>query len=227
MSLNLLFLKIIHVLKSLVLWEVADIEKFNNFSEIFKRQDKFLTDIFHKSSVSILGCGGIGSNASIMLARAGVSTINIFDFDKVEFSNLNRQNYTYEDVGRSKVLITKKKIEETIPNVKVNAMEIFVDKNNLDEIVKSSNIFIEAFDKREKKMEAFDYFLDRDEFLIMASGLSGLGNLEDIRIKRIKNITMIGDFKSTTDDGLFAPYVSVIASLQALEALKIMGGYYE
>lgn len=196
--------------------------------EILKRQDPYINDILKERSVSILGCGGLGSNIAMSLARCGVGTIHLYDFDKVEYSNLNRQNYDQDDLGKSKVLQTKKKIERTIPYTKVYANEVYVSLDNLDEISEKTDIFIEAFDKREMKSLVFDYFLGKkDKKLIIGSGLSGLGDLEDIKIKRIDNVTMIGDFTSSPESCLYLPYVGVIASLEALYAVKIIKGEYD
>lgn len=87
--------------------------------EILRRQDPYINKILENSSVSILGCGGLGSNIAMSLARCGIGHIYIYDYDKVEYSNLNRQNYDMADLGKSKVRETKKKIEETIPYAKV------------------------------------------------------------------------------------------------------------
>ena len=196
--------------------------------KILKRQDPHVNKILKDASVSILGCGGLGSNIAMSLARCGVGTIYLYDFDKVEYSNLNRQNYDQDDLGKSKVLQTKKKIHETIPYTKIYANEVYVSLDNLDEISEKTDIFIEAFDKKEMKSLVFDYFLaKKDKKLIIGSGLSGLGDLEDIKIKKIDNVTMIGDFTSSPESGLYLPYVGVIASLEALYAVKIIKGEYD
>lgn len=196
--------------------------------KILKRQGPYVNNILKDTSVSILGCGGLGSNIAMSLARCGVGTIYLYDFDKVEYSNLNRQNYDQDDLGKSKVLQTKKKIEKTIPYTKIYANEVYVSLDNLDEISEKTDIFIEAFDKKEMKSLVFDYFLGKkDKKLIIGSGLSGLGDLEDIKIKRIDNVTMIGDFTSSPESGLYLPYVGVIASLEALYAVKIIKGEYD
>ena len=193
--------------------------------EILKRQDPEINKILENSRVSILGCGGLGSNIAMTLARCGVGELHLYDFDKVEYSNLNRQNYKISDLGKSKVFETKRLIEETIPYTKVIANELMISEENLDEIIEKADIFIEAFDKKEMKSLVFDYFLGKkDKKLVMASGLSALGNFCDIKIKEIENITIVGDFKSTPDEGLYAPYIGIISNLEALCVVKIIIG---
>ena len=193
--------------------------------DILKRQDPEINQILGKAKVSILGCGGLGSNIAMALARCGLGEIHIYDFDQVEYSNLNRQNFNQNDLGKAKVDQTKKKIEETIPYTKVFANNLFITKENLDEISRKTDIFIEAFDKKEMKSLVFEYFLGKDKKkLVMASGLSGLGDFSDIKIKQIDNVTMVGDFRSTPDQGLYAPYIGIVSNLEALCALKLIIG---
>ena len=193
--------------------------------EILKRQDPEINEILKNAKISILGCGGLGSNIAMALARCGLGEIHIYDYDKVELSNLNRQNYDQKDLGKSKVIQTKKKIEATLPYTKVYADEVLISKENLSQIAEKTDIFIEAFDKKEMKSLVFEYFLGRkDKKLIMASGLSGLGDFSDIKVKKIENVTMVGDFKSSPDQGLYAPYLGIVANIEALIALKIIIG---
>lgn len=190
--------------------------------KILKRQDSLDNEIFKNSKVSVLGCGGLGSNIAMILARAGIGEINLYDFDTIEYSNLNRQNYNIDEIGLKKTETTKKRLKETLPYVKVNTKEIYLNKDNMDSIINDSDYFIEAFDNRESKAMVFDYFtIKKDKYLFTASGMAGLGDLSDIKIKRFSNITMVGDFKSDANkDGLYLAYVSIMASLEALECLK-------
>lgn len=213
-------------LKFFPLLEGVDLELRD---KILKRQNKKDNEIFKNSKVSILGCGGLGSNIAMTLARAGIGEIFLYDFDKVEYSNLNRQNYKISDIGKEKVLATKKIIEETIPYTKIHTKNMYLDEKNMDEIIENTDYFIEAFDNRESKTMAFDYFSKKEnKFLFTASGMSGLGDFSDIKVKKINNITMVGDFKSDAKkDGLYLAYVLVMASLEALECLKkIRKDYY-
>ena len=66
--------------------------------EILKRQDPEINEILKNAKISILGCGGLGSNIAMALARCGLGEIHIYDYDKVELSNLNRQNYDQKDL---------------------------------------------------------------------------------------------------------------------------------
>ena len=97
----------------------------------------------------------------------------------------------------------------------------------MDNIAHKTYIFIEAFDNKESKTMLFDYFVGRkDKYLISGTGVSGLGELSDIKIKQIDNVTLIGDFTSNQDQGLYLAYVGIIASLEALTAIKIITGDY-
>lgn len=81
------------------------------------------SDLLRRSSVSVLGCGGVGSLSALLLAGAGVSRIVLYDPDVVEESNLNRQLFfTQADVGRPKIEVLKKSIEERFPSIRVEAV---------------------------------------------------------------------------------------------------------
>ncbi|MBP2068975.1 MULTISPECIES: sulfur carrier protein ThiS adenylyltransferase ThiF [Anaerococcus] len=195
--------------------------------KVLKRQDPIVNEKLKNAKVSILGCGGLGSNIAMTLARSGIGELFLYDYDIVEYSNLNRQNYTLDELGGSKAYLTKKKIESTLPYVKCHSKDIYLTTESMDTIVDKTDIFIEAFDNKESKTMLFDYFVGRkDKLLITGSGVSGLGELSDIKIKQIENVTMIGDFNSNPNDGLYLAYVSLIANLEALVAIKIIKGDY-
>lgn len=196
-------------------------------NKVLGRQDSIVNEKLKNAKVSILGCGGLGSNIAMTLARAGVGELYLYDFDTIEYSNLNRQNYTLDELGGDKAELTKKKIESTLPYVKCHNQNIYLTTENMDTIAHKTDIFIEAFDNKESKTMLFDYFVGRkDKYLITGTGVSGLGNLSDIKIKQIDNVTLIGDFTSNPDQGLYLAYVGIIANLEALTAIKILTGDY-
>ena len=109
------------------------------FSEIKTHLSKF--------SVGIAGAGGLGSNCAVSLARSGVGTLVIADFDIVEEANLNRQYYFYDQIGRKKAPALKENILKINPFCKVEAYDIFVDKTNIPDL----------FHRR--AVECFNYYI--------------------------------------------------------------------
>lgn len=190
--------------------------------KILKRQLASDDDKLINAKVTIFGCGGLGSNIAMMLARAGVGTIYLFDFDKVEYSNLNRQNYILKDLGKNKAQALKEHILEAIPFIEVKDFNVKLDEDNIFDYLNLSNIYIEAFDDEQAKTLLFDVFAKKpDKHLISASGVSGIDH-DLIKIKKISNIEIIGDFISQQSQGLYSPKVNLVASIQALQALKLI-----
>ena len=85
------------------------------------------------ASVGIAGIGGLGSNAAIALVRAGIGRLVLVDFDKVEESNLDRQYYFLDQIGKPKVDVIKENIRRIDPNVKVETYDL-----------KLENVFFES-----------------------------------------------------------------------------------
>jgi sulfur carrier protein ThiS adenylyltransferase len=71
--------------------------------EYFARRDPAVLSVLRRSSVGIAGAGGLGSNVAVALARAGIGRLVIADCDRIEPSNLNRQQYFVDQVGERKV----------------------------------------------------------------------------------------------------------------------------
>jgi len=129
------------------------------------------------SSVGIAGAGGLGSNAAIALARAGVGRLVIVDFDTVEESNLNRQYYFRDQIGQVKVEALKENIQRTNQSIKV---EIFTHKLTKDTMYKpfqDVDVIIEALDSAEVKTSFIEEILTKlpDKPIIGASGVAGYG----------------------------------------------------
>lgn len=196
-------------------------------SKVLARQDGGFNNKLGKARVLIFGAGGLGSNVAMMLARAGISTIDIVDFDYVEETNLNRQIYGVEDIGKSKVEACKDLICKAIPYANINIHLLKVNVQNLDYFLDLSNIFIEAFDKAESKSFIFDKFIGlKDKYLISVNGIAGLDICESLKVKRFENITVFGDFESLEDKGLYSAKVMFYAALEAGETLKLIEKIY-
>ncbi|WP_333787314.1 HesA/MoeB/ThiF family protein [Methanomethylovorans sp.] len=100
-----------------------------------------------RSRVFIAGGGGLGCPVALYLAVAGVGCIDIVDRDVVEKTNLNRQVLHWEkDIGKPKVLSIEEKIREINPDIKVIARHETINENNVLELVRDTDIIVDALD---------------------------------------------------------------------------------
>ena len=99
-------------------------------------------------NILIIGIGGVGGYALEALVRSGVESITIVDGDVVEKTNLNRQLIALNSIlTQDKVDVAKNRCLDINPNVKINAIKQFIDKNNIDELFKNNyNYIIDACD---------------------------------------------------------------------------------
>lgn len=190
---------------------------------------KFAEIKYHLSRfcVGIAGAGGLGSNCAISLARSGIGTLVLADFDVVDKSNLNRQYYFSDQIGLMKVDALKKNILRSNPDVKVITFNIKLDKTNISGIFSGCDVIIEAFDASAMKELLIETIQTKlpDIPLIIGSGLAGWGNNEALRSRKIDNTLFIcGDESSEISDELppMAPRVGIVANMQANAAIEIL-----
>ncbi len=176
--------------------------------------------------VAILGIGGLGSNIAISLARIGVGTLILADFDIVEPSNLNRQQYFISDIGKYKTEALKNNIENINPFIEVKTINKIIDSANIHEFG-NVDIIIEAFDNPKYKAEIANNILTkmRDKYLISSSGMAGYYDSNIIKTRKIRDKFYIcGDEinEAKEGDGLMAPRVAICANHMANLATKIL-----
>ena len=191
-----------------------------NFQEIKNR--------LKSRSIGIAGCGGLGSNAAVALARIGIGKLVIADFDKIEESNLNRQYFFYDQIGRYKAEALKENILKINPSVKVEAHTITLSPKEIVELYKDADIIIEAFDKAEMKEMIAETVLDSfpDKPLVCGVGLAGWGGNELIKVERHENLYIVGDLTNETgeNDPPLAPRVGIVSNMMANVVLEILLG---
>ncbi|WP_304340549.1 sulfur carrier protein ThiS adenylyltransferase ThiF [Metaclostridioides mangenotii] len=185
-----------------------------------------------QSKVVIFGLGGLGSNIAISLARVGVGELVLVDYDVVEPSNLNRQQYFIGDIGQNKTTAMKENINKINPFIGIETLNIFVDKEFLDTKRRSGffddvDIIIEAFDDPKCKAEICNYALIQisEKYLIASSGMAGYYDSNIITSKKIRDRFYIcGDFvnEAKFGEGLMAPRVSICANHMANLAVQII-----
>jgi len=180
------------------------------------------------STVGIAGLGGLGSNAAISLARTGIGKLVLVDFDIVEESNLSRQYYFLDQVGKPKIDALKENIKKINPETKVETYNLKLIKGSMEKPFKDVDVVIEALDNAETKAAFIEEILTKlkDKPIVAASGVAGYGHSDRIVTKKLGKLCMCYDelAKSSDDDVLMAPRVILMANWEANLALEIILG---
>ena len=161
------------------------------------RHGKELQEKFSKATVAICGLGGLGSNIAVALARAGIGNLILIDYDRVDISNLHRQQYKATQVGMYKTEALAENLKEIFPYVLLQLHRVKITEENFQELLAEADIICEAFDEAEAKAMLVNGVLEMfpEKYLVAASGMAGLGPANDIRTRRVmKNFYLCGDW---------------------------------
>ena len=185
--------------------------------------------IIIKSKVLVVGAGGLGCPVIDYLSRAGVGNIGIIDDDKVNISNIHRQSlYDSKDIGKSKVIVIKKKIKLINPLVKIKIFKQRIEKKNIKKIFKNYDFIVDGSDKFKTKFLLNKYSLKYKKILIVGA------------ISKMDGHIFTFDFKNKTDpclkcfyqtepsdnilnceyEGILGPVAGIVGNIQAIEVLK-------
>lgn len=186
-----------------------------------------IRDHLGRFRVGIAGAGGLGSNCAVALARSGVGTLVISDFDIVDETNLNRQYYFKDQLGKIKTEALKDNIYRIDPEIKVIAHNVKLNNKNIPVIFAGCDIIIEAFDRADMKEMLIETVQTMMPFttLIVGSGVAGWGSNDSIKSRCVdKYLYVCGDESSETSDELppLAPRVGVVANMQANIAIDLL-----
>lgn len=180
----------------------------------------------------IIGAGGLGSPAAMYLAAAGVGTIGIADADEVDLSNLQRQIiHSTKDVGSAKVISAKETMEAMNPDIKVNTYKIFVDSENIGELIADYDFILDCTDNFAAKFLINDACV-RAKKPFCHAGIAGFkGQLmtyvpgEGPCYRCIfKDPPPKDSVPTGRQAGVMGAIPGVIGSLQATEAIKYLTG---
>lgn len=182
-----------------------------------------------QACVGIAGAGGLGSNISIALARAGVGHLIIADFDVVELSNLHRQQFFIDQLGRPKVEALAHTLYRINPQIQLDIHHARVESTNTAAMFDAAQIMVEAFDRAEAKAELVQNWLQRypERPLVAASGMAGFDSVNSIATThRFANLYMCGDGTSGVEEkgSLCASRVAVAANHQAHAVVRLLLG---
>lgn len=218
------------------MWGVADMQNIPTQEEMrraqVKRHGKERQEKFSGATVAVCGLGGLGSNIAIALARAGVGKLILIDYDRVDITNLHRQQYKASQLGICKTDALAANLREIAPYVALETHTVCMDESNITALTGSADIICEAFDNPEAKAMLTNTVLEAlpDKYLVAASGMAGLGSANDIGTRRItKRFYLCGDGVSDVAKatGLVSARVMLCAAHQALTVLRILAGETE
>ena len=197
-----------------------------------ERHGKELQQAFSSATVAICGLGGLGSNIAIALARAGIGKLILIDFDRVDITNLHRQQYKADQIGMYKTDALTDNLREIAPYIELEAHIERITEDNAVTLLSDADIICEAFDDAECKAMLTNTVLSEmpDKYLVAASGMAGMGVTNSIKTRRITSkFYLCGDEMSEVSDGigLVAPRVALCAAHQAHTVLRILAKQFE
>ncbi|MBC7350074.1 MAG: sulfur carrier protein ThiS adenylyltransferase ThiF [Candidatus Aminicenantes bacterium] len=194
--------------------------------EFFSRHDPELLPVLRRAVVGIAGAGGLGSNVAVALARVGVGKLIIADHDRVYPSNLNRQQYFIDQIGRPKVEALLENLKRMNPFSEYQIHHTRITPRNIPQLFGEAQILVEAFDLATEKSMLINTWLSLfpDRPIVAASGLSGFGKNNKIRTRKMGRLYLCGDEESEPTDRVspMAPRVGIVANLQANLVIELL-----
>ncbi len=178
------------------------------------------------AKIGIAGCGGLGSNCAVALARIGIGTLVIADFDVLSESNLNRQYYFRDQIGQRKTDALKENIRRINPEVVVETHFLQLDPGNIPIIFSDCDILVEAFDLADQKEMLIETALSvfPEKPLVIGLGMAGWGRNNQLHCRGSDNLYICGDEVSEISEELppLAPRVGIVANMQANMVVEIL-----
>ena len=216
------------------MWEVVELiprkDEWNK--ALCERHGEDVQEKFSSATVAICGLGGLGSNIAISLARTGIGKLILIDFDRVDITNLHRQQYKASQIGMNKTDALRDNLLEIAPYVTFETHTIRVTKENAANLLQDADIICEAFDDAECKAMLTNLVLETmpDKYFVAASGMAGMGSANTIQTRRVMSqFYLCGDEESDvqSEGSLVASRVMLCAAHQAHTVLRILAGEFE
>jgi len=192
----------------------------------FSGQKKIL-----KEKILIVGAGGLGCTALDLLTRAGIGRVGIIDKDKVQLSNIHRQNlYNLSDLNKFKVDILKKKIIKINPEIKIDTYKKFIDQKNANNIISKYNIIIDGSDNFKTKFLLNKFCIKLKKKLIVGAISKFEGHVFTFDFNK-KNSPCLKCFYEAIPsdnvlncefDGVVGSIANIVGAIQSNEAIKFI-----
>jgi len=177
-------------------------------------------------TVGVAGCGGLGSNSAMALARIGIGKLIIVDFDIIVQSNLNRQYFFIDQLGMHKVDALEMNIERVNKEVIIEKHCTRLSPDNIPFLFRECDIIIEAFDLSEMKKMLIETVLSEmpEKYIVSGSGMAGWGGNNSIKTINYDKLYVCGDLISEISGDLppLAPRVGIVANMQANQVVELL-----
>ena len=216
------------------MWEVVKLipTKEEWYKALCERHGEDIQKKFASATVAICGLGGLGSNIAVALARAGVGKLILIDFDKVDITNLHRQQYKANQIGVNKTDALAQNLREIAPYITVETHCVRVTEDNAEQLLDNADIICEAFDDAQCKAMLTNLVLEKlpSKYIIASSGMAGMGSANTIRTRRVsKKLYICGDGVSDVNEegSLISSRVMICAAHQAHTVLRIVAEQFE
>lgn len=197
-----------------------------------EKQGRELSEKISSATVAVCGLGGLGSNISICLARAGIGKLILIDFDKVDITNLHRQQYKASQIGVYKADALTENLNEIAPYVKTEKHIVKIIEENAVELLKSADIICEAFDNPVAKAMLTNTVLEKlpEKYYVAASGMAGMDSPNTIKTRKLSDkFYLCGDRVSDVGDniGLIPSRVMLCAAHEAHTIFRIIAEKFD
>jgi molybdopterin/thiamine biosynthesis adenylyltransferase len=184
------------------------------------------------ATVMIVGLGGLGSAASIYLAAAGVGHLILIDFDTVDLSNLQRQIvHTTADIGRPKVESASVRLLALNPDLKLTLINRLLDESEIIALMQEADVVVDATDNFETRFALNRASVQTRTPLVSAAAIRFEAQISvfdprhaDSPCYRCLYAEDNQVDATCTANGVMAPLLGIVGSIQASEAMKLIIG---
>lgn len=187
-----------------------------------------MLELLNTKKVGIAGCGGLGSNCAVALARVGIGSLILADFDILSVSNLNRQYYFRDQIGMKKVVALAENLHRINPDVELQVRDIKLTHSDIVPVFKGCDVIVEAFDLAEMKQMILETVLSElpETWLVSGVGLAGWGRNNQLHQSTYGKLIVCGDEELEVSETRppLGPRVGVVANMQANAVLEILLG---
>lgn len=185
-----------------------------------------IRDRLSGKTVGIAGCGGLGSNCAMALARAGVGTFFLADFDVIQKSDFHRQCYFSSQEGKLKIHALRDNILDISPDAKIYCFDVRLCPSDVYELFQTCDVIVEAVDEAKTKQTIIEALQKHapEKPVVSGVGMAGWGSTDKLTVHQSNTLYICGDLETqeSEDTPLTAPRVGIVANMQANVAMEIM-----